>query len=105
MIQKELVSPTIFNIVVDAVVRTVLYHPSLFTRGVTFNGSKETTHSTVRSYIGNEIREFEGLSKGGNTGKGIRNKKVGKTGEFDKDGVPRGAHLNITGMDEYGANT
>ena len=57
------------------------------------------------STIGNEGRTIEGMAKGGDKGKGPRNKTVGKTGECDKAGVLRGAHPVSNDMDENGANS
>ena len=62
------------------------------------------THRTVRRCIGDEVREFEGLAKGGDTVKGPRPKTVGKTGECDEAGVLRGAHPNGTDMDNDNTN-
>ena len=38
-------------------------------------------------------------------GKGTRHKTLGKTGECDEVGVPKGPHPGGTGMEEYGSNS
>ena len=63
------------------------------------------THGAVKRSIGDEVREFEGLAKGGDTVKGPRPKVVRKTGECDEAGVPRGAHPDGTDMDNDNNNS
>ena len=73
-------------------------------RGGDRSGSSATRHRADGRIIGDEGRRLRGLKKGGNKGKGPRNKTVGQTGECDKDGVLRGAHTNSTDMDNNDAN-
>ena len=57
-----------------------------------------------RRSIGDEVRKFEGLAKGGDKGKVPIHKTLGQTGECDKVGVSRGTYPNGTDMDDNDAN-
>ena len=74
-------------------------------RGRVCSGSAEATNREGGRSIRYEGRASEGLSKGGDTGKGPRHKTVGQTGEYDEAGVPRGVHPDRTDMDDDVDNT
>ena len=74
-------------------------------RGVDQSGSTETTNGASRRSIGDEVRECEGLDKGGDTRKGPRQKTVVKTRDCDKYGITREVHPDGTDMDKDGANS
>ena len=61
-------------------------------RGGDRRGSVVTMHGAVRSYIGDEVRAFEGLDNLSDKVKGSRPTMMGQTGECDKAGITRGAH-------------
>ena len=69
-------------------------------KGEDYSDSARNMHGEGGRSIRDEGREFEGWAKGGDKGKGPRNKTVGKTGECDKAGIPKRVHPGGTGMDE-----
>ena len=65
----------------------------------------ETKNGSGGSSIGDKGREYASLDKGGGMETVPRQKTMGKTGECDKTGVPRGLHPDVTCMDDYGDNS
>ena len=68
-------------------------------RGGDCIGSAETTNGEGEMSIVYDGTSFEGLAKEGNTGKGTRHKTVGKPGECEEAGVPRGVIPDSNEMD------
>ena len=74
-------------------------------RGRYRSGSMGNIHRAVGRYIRDEGRAPEGVSKGGDTGKGTRRTTVIESGKLDKTGFPRGAPTGGAELDNNGATT